>query len=97
MKLSMTQRPDLSKLTSAEKDAVIDALLERVEELERRLGLNSTNSGKPPSSEGLKRERRVKSLREPSGKKSGGQEGHRRFKTTPDPDPHGVPRCPHHH
>src|SRR5207247_11373055 len=60
----MTQRPDLSKLTSAEKDAVIDALLERVEELERRLGLNSTNSGKPPSSQGLKRERRVKSLRE---------------------------------
>jgi transposase len=72
----MTQRPDLSQLTSAEKDAVIYALLERVEELERRLGLNSTNSDKPPSSEGLKRERRVKSLREPSGKKSGGQEGH---------------------
>src|SRR5207249_11951181 len=37
---------------------------ERVEELERRLGLNSTNSGKPPSSRELKRERRVKSLRE---------------------------------
>jgi len=34
----MTQRPDLSKLTSAEKDAVIDTLLERVEELERRRG-----------------------------------------------------------
>jgi transposase len=72
----MTQRPDLSKLRSEEKDALIYALLERVEELERRLGLNSTNSSKPPSSEGLKRERRVKSLREPSGKKSGGQEGH---------------------
>ncbi len=72
----MTQPPDLSKLTSEEKDALIYALLDRVEELERRLGLNSTNSGKPPSSDGLKRERRVKSLREPSGKKSGGQEGH---------------------
>src|SRR5713101_9694903 len=72
----MTQRPDLSKLTSEEKDALIYALLERVEELERRLGLNSTNSGKPPSSDGLKKEPRVKSLREPSGKKSGGQEGH---------------------
>src|SRR5713226_6505721 len=72
----MTQRPDLSKLSSEEKDTVIYALLERVEELERRLGLNSTNSSKPPSSDGLKRERRVQSLREPSGKKSGGQEGH---------------------
>jgi len=72
----MTQRPDLSKLSSEEKDALIYALLERVEELERRLGLNSTNSGKPPSSDGLKRERRGQSLRKPSGKKSGGQEGH---------------------
>src|SRR2546428_13919792 len=72
----MAQRSDLSKLTSDEKDALIYALLARVEELERRLGLNSSNSGKPPSSDGLKKEPRVKSLREPSGKKSGGQAGH---------------------
>jgi transposase len=72
----MSQSPDLSQLTSAEKDALIYALLERIEELERRLGLNSTNSSKPPASDGLKKARRVQSLRRPSGKKSGGQAGH---------------------
>jgi transposase len=46
----------------------IAVLLARVAELERRLGLNSSNSGKPPSSDGLhkpKREPRTRSLRPP--------------------------------
>jgi len=67
---------DMSQLSSEEKDALIYARLERVEELERRLGLNSTNSGKPPASDGMKKARRMRSVRERSGKKSGGQVGH---------------------
>jgi transposase len=61
----------------AARDATIATLLARVAELERRLGLNSSNSGKPPSSDGLKKPPRVKSLREASGRPSGGQPGHK--------------------
>ena len=58
----------------------IAVLLARVAELERRLDLNSSNSGKPPSSDGLhkpRREPRTRSLRERSGKPPGGQKGHK--------------------
>lgn len=60
----------------AARDEIIAKLLERVAELERQLGLNSSNSGKPPSSDGLKKPPRTTSLREPSGRKPGGQKGH---------------------
>ena len=64
------------------------SLKARLAELERRLGLNSSNSGKPPSSDGLKKPARVTSLRDRSGKKPGGQKGHKgeTLRQVADPD-----------
>jgi len=61
----------------ATSNETIAQLQSHIAELERRLGLNSGNSGKPPSSDGLKKTpRRTMSVRQSSGKKSGGQPGH---------------------
>ena len=70
---------DRTALSQLSKDELITLLLAqeaRIAELERRLGLNSSNSGKPPSSDGLSKPTRVGSLRERTGKRSGGQNGH---------------------
>lgn len=68
--------PEIQELL-ASKDRRIAELEALVAELLRRLGLDSTNSSKPPSSDGLKKKPRApRSLRGKSGKPSGGQEGH---------------------
>src|ERR1700733_1833469 len=52
----------------------IQQLQARVHDLENRLSKNSSNSSKPPGSDGLKK--KPKSLRDKSGKKPGAQQGH---------------------
>jgi len=53
----------------------IDSLWARIAALEAKLGMNSANSSKPPSSDGLTK--KTTSLRESSGKPPGGQAGHK--------------------
>jgi transposase len=64
------------KLAALEvKEAEIESLKTEVAALRERLGQNSTNSSRPPSSDPPQSKRR--SRREPSGKKQGAQGGHR--------------------
>lgn len=93
--LSKDDLIDLLLVQEARHAAEIAALTARITELERRLGLNSTNSGKPPSSDGLNKppsdnhkRHRTRSLREKSGRKPGGQKGHKgeTLRQAADPD-----------
>jgi transposase len=85
----MTSLPDLSQLSHAQKDELIHALWQQVQQLlvtqqrmqeqlqhlQARLGQTSKNSSRPPASDGLGKPA-PQSLRVTGQRKSGGQSGH---------------------
>jgi hypothetical protein len=65
----------LLRAENAAQREQVRTLLAEVQQLQGQQAKDSHNSSKPPSSDGLAR--KTKSLRTPSGKKPGGQPGHR--------------------
>ncbi|NDH66382.1 MAG: IS66 family transposase, partial [Gammaproteobacteria bacterium] len=83
----------------AELEEIVKQQATKIVELERRLSKNSSNSSKPPSSDGLKKPPRTSSLREKGKHKSGGQPGHKgeTLKQVETPDiikKHRLSSCP---
>lgn len=73
----------------AERDRVIAELSARVAELEARLGKNSQNSSKPPSTDAFTKPP-PRSLRRKSGRKPGKQTGDPGARLEPKPDPDEI-------
>jgi len=78
---------------------VIAQQSQRIQELEDQIAKNSGNSGKPPSSDGLKKPK-PKSQRQKGKRKSGGQKGHKghTLEMVQHPDhimSHVLTTCPH--
>ena len=92
-------RKELDKIAQTNPEALVEVILiqqiqlqkltQQVDKLEGQISKNSRNSSKPPSSDGPKKGKpKPKSLRKRSGKKQGGQEGHKGhcLEKTEDPD-----------
>lgn len=95
----MNRKTSEAKIAALEKEN--QALRERIAELERRLGIDSQTSSKPPSSDGLKKKNnthRTRSLRGKSHRPTGGQKGHQgqTLEQVSEPDKivnHSAPDC----
>ena len=108
----MTARPTFTReeLEALDQESLIAIILElregmalqaaRIQALEDQLAKNSQNSGKPPSSDGLKKKPQPKSLRQKGQRANGGQKGHpgHTLEMVANPDhieTHAVEVCPY--
>jgi len=74
----------------AERDVLIEALVARVAALEARVGKNSQNSSKPPSSDNPFTKPPPRSLRGVTGRRPGKQAGQDGARLEPRPDPDEI-------
>ena len=87
---------------SQEQTQQLDAAKKEIARLNQILGVDSHNSGTPTSQTPIQKKKRVPNSRTKTGKKRGGQKGHKRFKLKKFKDDevnaceeHQVLECPH--
>ena len=71
----LVQNEKIAKQNERLTNTILD-LQETIKDLRRQLNTDSHNSSKPPSSDGYKKPNKARSLRKPTGRKPGGQNGH---------------------
>jgi transposase len=84
--------PEVLVEITLEQQRQLQSFMLQIKKLEGQVNKNSSNSSKPPSSDGLKKGKKTKSLRKKSGKKPSGQKGHEGscLEKTEEPD-HIIP------
>lgn len=100
-KLSLPKDEDIHSASESGEEAVVSLignLLNIIRELQAQIARDSGNSGKPPSSDGLRNPPRPGSLRVSGSRPTGGQPGHKghHLEQISDPDHvivHRIRRC----
>ena len=94
LRQAAADRDERAAAQLAARDAQIQALAARVEELERLLAKDSSTSSKPPSSDSpYKKKPKDRSLRGRSGRKPGGQPGAQSATLSQSADPDHTVEC----